>query len=405
MDTSRHGGKQTILAISTYEKGQDFLREAARLGASVLLLTVDKLANADWPRESLARVITMPENLSPQQVINTVTYIARDQCIDRIVPLDEFDLEVAALLREHMRIPGMGFSSTALFRDKLAMRVRALQAGVRVPPFTSVVHYADVRAFLQSVPGPWLLKPRTSASAIGIHKLHHADEIWPLLDRLGDTQSNHLLEQFIPGDIYHCEGVTWHGRVLFRAPFKYGQPPMQTMHEGGVFTTRALEPGTAEARAVRRLHDEVIEALRLNSGVTHSEFIRAHEDGQFYFLETAARVGGAYIAEVVEYAYGVNPWVEWARLEFAAMTGQEYFLPRLQERYAGSVICLARQESPDTNGYTDPEVVKRLHKHHHAGIIVQAGTAARVEELVSSYALRFRDDFCAVLPAPDKPTS
>ena len=208
-----------------------------------------------------------------------------------------------------------------------------------------------------------------------------------------------------PGDIFHCEGVTWHGKVLFRAPFRYGQPPMQTMHEGGVFSTRALDPASADARAIRRLHDEVIGALRLNSGVTHSEFIRAHADGRFYFLETAARVGGAYIAEGVEFANGINPWVEWARLEFAAMTGAEYTLPKLHDFYAGSVISLARQEHPDTGAYNDPEVVLRLHKHHHAGVIVRAKTPGRVEELVDGYALRFRDDFCAVLPAPDKPTS
>lgn len=397
--------KPTILAISTYVKGQAFLREAARLGANVILLTVDKLKDADWPRDSLSRLLTMPENLTPEQVIHTVAWLARDQCIERIVPLDEFDLEVASLLREHMRIPGMGFSSTALFRDKLAMRVRASQSGVLVPPFCSVFHYEDVRSFLGSVPGPWLLKPRTSASAIGIHMLHRADEIWPLLDRLGDRGSYHLLEQFVPGDIFHCEGITWHGKVLFRAPFQYGQPPMQTMHEGGVFSTRTLDPVSSDARAIRRLHDDVLGALRLNSGVTHSEFIRAHSDGRFYFLETAARVGGAYIAEVVEFANGINPWVEWARLEFAAMTGTDYHLPKIQDQYAGSVICLARQEHPDTAAYNDPEVVLRLHKHHHAGIIVRAKSQARVDDLVTSYALRFRDDFCAVLPAPDKPTA
>ena len=86
------------------------------------------------------------------------------------------------------------------------------------------------------------------------------------------------------------------------------------------------------------------------SGVTHSEFIRSHADGQLLFLETAARVGGAYIAEVVEYANGVNPWVEWARLEYAAMMGREYALPKLRRGFAGSVICLARQGAPGNRG-------------------------------------------------------
>ena len=43
----------TILAVSSYEKGQEFLRTCKSLGCRVLLLTVEKLRDADWPRESL----------------------------------------------------------------------------------------------------------------------------------------------------------------------------------------------------------------------------------------------------------------------------------------------------------------------------------------------------------------
>ena len=397
--------KPTILCISTYEKGQAFLRECAELGANVILLTVNKLEHADWPRDSISRLVTMPEGLSLEQIVNTVTYLARLQPIDRIVALDEFDLETAAHLREHLRLPGMGESATRFFRDKLAMRVRAMQAGVRVPEFTPVFHYDDVRGFLSNVPGPWLLKPRTNASAIGIHKLTDAAEIWPLLDSLGDQQSHYVLERFVPGEIFHVEGITSKRELLFTIPFQYGQPPMQTMHEGGVFTTRTLEQNSPDAIALTAIHKEVLTALGLNSGVTHTEFIRAHADHQFYFLETAARVGGAYIADVVEFATGINPWIEWARLECAALFGRAYALPQFRRDHAGSVICLARQQQPDTAAYTDPEVVHRLHKHHHAGVIVQSPSAQRIEELTTGYSQRFLKEFCAVMPVPDKATA
>jgi len=96
---------------------------------------------------------------------------------------------------------------------------------------------------------------------------------------------------------------------------------------------------------------------------SHSECIKAHADRRFYFLETAARVGGAYIAVVVEYASGVNPWAEWARIEVAALLHEEYILPRLRKDYADSMICLARHRT-DTSSYDAPEVVSRLPKHH-----------------------------------------
>jgi biotin carboxylase len=397
--------KPTILCISTYEKGQLFLQEVARLGCNVVLLTVDKLEHADWPRESLTKLITMPENLTPGQVLNTVSYQARELRFDRVVALDEFDLEVAALIREHMRLPGMGESPTRFFRDKLAMRVRAQQRGVPVPEFTSVFYYDDLRGFMNVVPGPWLLKPRTNASAIGIRKIETPEQLWPILDELGDLQSQYLLERFVPGEIFHVEGITWDHKVLFGSPYKYGKPPMQTMHQGGVFSTRALRKNSSDARRLHAIHLQLIEALGLIYGVTHSEFIKSDADGSFYFLETAARVGGAHIADVVEFATGLNPWVEWARLEVASLMGGKYTLPPVKPLYAGSVICLARQDQPDLSRFDAPEVVRRLEKHHHAGLLLQADSAERIEALVANYSERFLEEFCAFEPPPDKPTA
>jgi biotin carboxylase len=214
-----------------------------------------------------------------------------------------------------------------------------------------------------------------------------------------------VLECFVPGEIFHVEGITWDGEVLFASPHKYGKPPMQTMHQGGIFTTRTLDREGDDAVSLRAIHAATLSALGMGHGVTHSEFIKAHSDGRFYFLETAARVGGAFIAEVVQYASGLNPWIEWARIEVARLRGERYELPRLHQDYAGSVICLARQEQPDLSAYTDPEIVYRLPKHHHAGLIVRSDSAQRVESLLEDYSGRFLEDFYARMDVPDKPTS
>jgi len=397
--------RATILCISTYEKGQAFLRETARLGCDVHLLTVHKLRDADWPRDILSGLHTMPEDLPPEQALLHIANLMRHIPIARIVPLDEFDLETAALAREHLRLPGLGQTATRPFRDKLAMRETAAHAGVAVPEFSSVANHDDLYRFLQSTEGPWLLKPRWSASAIGIHKFQNTDEVWPLLERLGDAASNHLVERFLPGDIFHVEGITFNGRLLYAAPHKYGQPPFDTMHSGGIFSTRAIDRSSADAAELLTIHAATLHALGMKDGVTHSEFIRAHADGRFYFLETAARVGGAYIAELVEHASGLNPWVEWARIEVALACSEAYTLPPIRSDYSGSLISLARQEWPDTSAYNDPEIVHRLHKLHHAGLIVRSPDPSRVESLLSSYTARFLTDFYARLDAPAKPTA
>src|ERR1700744_3437494 len=97
-----------ILCLSTYEKGQAFMRQCAAMGCRVFLLTVEKHRHADWPHDALEEIFFMPEGLSTEHITNPVTYIARPRRFSRIVALDEFDMEVAAHLREHMHVPGMG---------------------------------------------------------------------------------------------------------------------------------------------------------------------------------------------------------------------------------------------------------------------------------------------------------
>jgi biotin carboxylase len=389
----------TVLCLASYVKGQEFLRECKRLGCRVLLLTVEKHKDAEWPSESIDERFLMPDLLRRDDVIHAVSYLARSEAIDRIVPLDEFDLEMASTLREHLRIPGMGETTVRYFRDKLAMRMRARERGIPVPEFVPVMNYDRIREYLAAVPAPWVLKPRLSASAIGIRKLERADELWPILDELGDRQSFHLLERFIPGDVFHVDSIVSEGEVRFAEAHGYVNPPFDVYHGGGLFATGTLEAGSPDERSLTALNTAVAEALGMVRGVLHTEFIRSTTDGRFYFLETAARVGGAFIVEMVEAATDVNLWREWARLEVAHARGERYDPPRSRRGYAGLVISLARQEWPDTSTYDDPEIVWRLRKRHHVGVIVASPSRSRVSELVPAYMRRFRDEFYATLPA------
>jgi biotin carboxylase len=393
----------TFLCITTYEKGQEFMRECKRQGCHVILLTAEKLKDADWPRDSLDDVFYLPEEIPLPDIVKAVTHLARGKKLDRIVALDEFDMETAATLREHLRIPGMGLTTMRYFRDKLAMRMRALDRKVRVPDFVPVVNHDDIRYYLDHVPGPWVLKPRQEASAIGIKKIHAPDELWPLLDQLGDKQSTYLLEKFVAGDVYHVDSVVSENQVLFANVSKYGKPPMNVAH-GGVFTTFTVPRGSEDDAGLRAINHDLIAALGLLRGVAHAEFIRAYEDGQFYFLECAARVGGAYINEMVETASGINLWREWARIEISGGDGS-YKLPPVREDYAGVILSLARQEYPDTSSYNDPEVHQRIKKHHHAGLILKSADPQRIPALLENYAQRFATEFMAVEPPRDKPTS
>jgi biotin carboxylase len=341
--------------------------------------------------------------------VRAVDSIARRHPIDRIAALDDFDVEMAAMLREHLQLPGIGRTTASYFRDKLAMRTKARSSGLPVPEFSSTFNDRQINEWADRVPPPWVLKPRSSAAAIGIRKLHDRDALWRALDAAGDRRSHTVLEQFVAGDVYHVDSIVWNGAVVFAVAFKYGRPPMEIAHEGGLFITRRLDDASREGRALLEMNRRLQGALGLRRGVSHSEFIgaaggsdRSAAGDEFVFLETSARVGGAFIVDTIEAATGLNLWREWARIELTDDAGA-YVVPPHHDEFAAIVLTLARQESPDMSAFDDPEIAKTIRKEHHAGLIVRSADARRVDALIADYAERFYRDFFATAPPPERP--
>src|SRR6266699_2342350 len=206
--------QKTVLCITSYEKGQEFMRACKRLGSYVILLTVTTLENAHWPHESIDELFYMPDLSKVDDVIRGISFLARTRIIDRIVALDDYDVWTAANLREYLRIPGMGDTTVRYFRDKLAMRLKAQEHDIPVPDFVHVLHYDKIREYMERVPPPWVLKPRSEASTIGIAKINTPQEFWSRIDTLGDKQSYYLLERYIPGEVYHVDSLTVDREVI-----------------------------------------------------------------------------------------------------------------------------------------------------------------------------------------------
>jgi len=394
----------TILCLASYEKGFDFLHEAKAQGCRVLLLTSESLRDRPWPRESVDEMFYMPDDhhrWNRDHVILAVSHLMKTVAIDRIVPLDDFDLETAAALREHLRIPGMGETTTRYFRDKLAMRARAADAGLPVPEFVQVLNRDRLSQFMKTVPPPWVLKPRSQAGAIGIKKIATDQELWQAADELGDQQSFYLLERYLPGEVFHVDSIWDNHQMLFAIASRYGAPPIDVSHGGGVFSSRTLPRDSAESKALVDLNEKVLQAFGLVRGVSHSEFIRSRENGQFHFLETAARVGGANLADMIDAACGINLWREWAKVEIAGGK-KPYTPPQPRNENAGILVSLSKYQHPDTSQFNDPELVWRMSKDYHVGLIVHSPSPKRVEELLTQYAQRIAQDYMAVAPAADR---
>ena len=397
---------QHLVCLASFFKGGDFLRECAGRGARVTLVTREKLAGADWPRDSVADLITVATGAHPDDYVRAAARAARAAPVTGVVALEEYDVVTAARAREHLCLPGLPSSAARYFQDKLAARTRARESGVLAPDFTPLFNPSEIDRFLARAAGPWMLKPRVGASAMGMKKLDTREEVWRALGALdaraaeAGRPEQHLLERFVAGEVFHVDSLSSAGRVRFACAGRYGRPPLAVAHGGGVSTSHTVRRGSAVERQLLALNKKVLAAFGFRDGTTHAEFIRADADGRLHLLEVAARVGGAYTAEEVEAATGVNVWREWARIETAS-DERPYEPPPARAGYGGVVVSLAREERPDTSRFDDPEIIYRVGKPWHAGLVVGSSSHARVVELLGDYERRFAADFAATAPAEE----
>ena len=397
-----------MVCISCYYKGYDFMDECKKLGNKVILITSENLKDKPWPWHAIDEVYYMPEieasvwNLD--HLVQGFAYLMKNHQIDAVIALDDFDVEKAAMIRETYRIPGMGQTTHRYFRDKLAMRQQAKDNGISVPEFSSIFNDAKLHQFTQDVAGPWVLKPRSEASASGIIKINSADELWPAVETLGNERYKFLLEAFKPGDVYHVDCLVYNKEIVFSCFSKYLSPPMKVSHEGGVFRTKTLARNSEEAMGLEKINKEVLDKFGIQNGATHSEYIRGI-DGQYYFLETSSRVGGAHITDMVEAATGVNIWREWAKLENALLAGEKYAVEETRKLFSGLIVSLAKEKHSDTSDLQNEDVEKFLPIDYHIGIVYKATTEERIQERLDQAAVIVTERILNILPPKDKSTS
>ena len=387
---------KNYICISNFFKGNDFLINLKKLGNRVYLITSEKLRDKPWAFDYIDEIFFMPGqdiDWNLEELLNGVAGLMRHKKIDAIIALDDFDVEKATYLRENLRMPGMGQTTGRYFRDKLAMRMKAKEEDVPIPAFSSLFNDVEINHFADTVVAPWVLKPRSEASASGIMKVHSKEELWKKVHELGDNRIKYLVEQFKPGAVYHCDGINWKGKVLFSLTSQYLATPMEISQGGGIFRSANIPYNSADDKAIKKVNEQVMKAFGMQHGATHTEFIKCNEDGKIYFLETASRVGGAHLAEMVEAASNINLWGEWAKVEDALARGIEYKLPKTKKGFAGIVLTLSKFENPDLTGFNDSEVCFRVPLAHHAGLIVKCDDHSRVRELLDDYAERLVRDF------------
>src|SRR5258708_9722811 len=107
-------------------------------------------------------------------------------------------------------------------------------------------------------------------------KIRYPEQLWLCLDQLCDQQSFYLLEQFVPGAVFHVDSIVSERNVAFAEAHAYGTPPLDTSHEGVVFTTRTLPLEAPETKSLLVTNRNLLQLLSPLRWVHHAHELPSH---------------------------------------------------------------------------------------------------------------------------------
>lgn len=263
------------------------------------------------------------------------------------VPLFEETVEWAGAVNGFFRDDPRLFTKYLLFRDKAMMKRRAQMYGIRVGFFEEAEDKAAVQRFYNrvqkalakiddDVSDPVHLKPLAAAGCVG-HKIIRCNQD---IENLTDDDFPCLLETHLDGQEFSCEVFIHKGEIQFLNITEY-------VHLGHTGFCPA-SPSLDEKRPlIESAVKELIRAFDIQYGMIHPEFFITDE-GKINFGEVAARVPGGHIFELIEKAYGFNPFAAFVLCSDPS-TPQEVlnnFFPKEKDfkNYAGCLMVYPRQK-------------------------------------------------------------
>lgn len=223
---------------------------------------------------------------------------------DQLLALSEYDLLLAADLREQLGIPGPNRAETLLVRDKVLMKEAIARAGINHPKFTRAGN------LLAGLHPPYILKPTEGASSEGVEIINDSIQLCQRLAQVSDL-SQYEVEEYLEGPVFHFDGWMHNGEIMDFVPSQY----VNNCHDYVLGVPLGSHQFADQDGLLRGWSARVLHAVQIKNGAFHLEGIFSR--GRLFFLEVAHRVGGAAVAQTFELKTGVNLY----HAHIAAMLG------------------------------------------------------------------------------------
>ena len=301
-----------------------FVRGLSEAGATVIGLGDQPPGNLpEDVRRRLADYVKTPGFHDEGAIVAQAREYARRIRIDRVECLWEPLMIVAAKIRESIGVPGMTVAETVPFRDKEAMKQVLDRAGIRVPRHARATTVAEVRAAVERIGYPAIVKPIAGAGSADTFRLEDPGQLEQALARLGHVEEVSV-EEFVDGEEFTHDTVCAGGRVLYDNVSWYRPRPLiaRSLEWVSPQTMALRDIDAADLAAGRALGRAVLQAMNFRDGFTHMEWYRK-ADGEVVFGEIAARPPGAYTVDVMNYACDLDLFRGWAEAVTRGRLGAE----------------------------------------------------------------------------------
>ena len=309
--------------------------ECVQLAARVPDLRVSVVAKAKYAElySGLAEVACVSDVTRLDEVLNAAFRLSRGERFGGAVAAIERGIVSAAFVRSYLDVPGMDLTTSARFFNKFVMKSRLRAAGVPVTDFVSIFGCDELPAAVRAVGLPAVLKPTVGAGTKQTWLLESAADVECFLAGPGPASIlgvPMLVERYVPMRAeLHCDAVVADGVAVHVSASRYFRPLLADL--GGAIGSYTLNDDDPLAHELTALHQRVVGALGMRSGITHLE---AFDTGSGLVMsEVTCRPGGGGVAQVIEARHG---WDIWAALLATGMG-----LPVPQPRpaaYPGAVV-------------------------------------------------------------------
>lgn len=290
-----------------------FVRGLSEVGARVVGLGDQPVeALPAEVRARLAGYVRVPGFHDEDAMVREARAFAERHAIDRVECLWEPLMLAAARIREAIGAPGLSVAETVPFRDKEVMKQALDAAGIRTPRHANAHTAAEVRAAIEAIGYPAIVKPIAGAGSADTFRLDDAAQLEQALARLGHVPEVSV-EEFIDGEEFTFDTVCAGGKVLYDNISWYRPRPLIARSLAWVSPqTMALkDPDVPHLAGGRRMGLDVLRALGFRDGFTHMEWY-LKEDGEVVFGEIGARPPGASTVDVMNYAGDTDLFRGWA---------------------------------------------------------------------------------------------